>query len=272
MLRDEGERLRRVVVSTPLREYFQISDPRAHNVNEVADPARTRAQHGELVAAMARSGAAVLDAPELSGHPNSVFTRDVSLVTPRGYVQLRMGLPSRRGEEAWMATVLASSGEPCAGAIEPPGTVEGGDVILAGHVAFVGRSDRTNGEGVRQLSEILRTMGYDVRVARLAQREGYLHLGGAMSAIAPERVVACRRDFPDGFFDGFDVVWVERRGPSSANVICLAPNEVLANEAENLETMEVLDAHGTRVKGIDLSEFRKGAGGPTCLVLPLERN
>jgi dimethylargininase len=272
VLRDEGDHLTRVVVSTPRREYFQISDPRAHNVNEVSDPARAQAQHGKLVAAMERSGALVLDAPELSGHPNSVFTRDVSLVTPRGYVHLRMGLPTRQGEEAWMASFLESSGEPRAGAIEPPGTVEGGDVILAGPVAFVGRSDRTNAQGVLQLSEILRKMDYDVRVAALSRREGYLHLGGAMSAIAPERVVACKRDYPAGFFEGFDVVWVEKRGPSSGNVICLGPNEVLANEAENLETMEALDSSGARVQGVDLSEFRKGAGGPTCLILPLERN
>jgi dimethylargininase len=268
VLRDEGERLRRVVVSTPRREYFRVSDPRAHNVYQVADPARTQAQHGELVKALARSGAAVIDAPELEGHPNSVFTRDVSLATPRGYVELRMGLPTRRGEESWMASHLESGGEPRAGAIEAPGTVEGGDVILAGRVAFVGHSERTNGEGVRQLSAILENMDYDVRVAKV---EGCLHLGGAMSAIAPGRVVACRGEYPAGFFDGFDVVWIEKRGPSAGNVICLGPNEILANEAENVETMEALDAKGARVEGIDLSEFRKGAGGPTCLILPVER-
>lgn len=268
MLRDEGERLTRVVVSTPRREYFQVSDLRAHNVNEAADPARTIAQHGELVAAMARRGAAVVDAPELPGHPNSVFTRDVSLSTPRGYIELRMGLPTRRGEESWMASLLDSEGEPRAGTIEAPATVEGGDVILSGRVAFVGRSERTNAEGVRQLSDLLVKMDYEVRVAEV---RGTLHLGGALSAIAPERVVACRGEYPPGFFDGFDVVWVDKRGPSSANVICLAPNEILANEAENLETMQILDAKGVRVHGIDLSEFRKGGGGPTCLILPVER-
>ena len=269
MVRDEGERLTQVVVSTPSREYFQVADPRAHNMNQMADPARTHVQHGALVAAMERSGAAVVDAPELSGHPNSVFTRDASVVTPRGYILLRMGLPSRRGEEAWMASFLESRGEPRAGVIEPPGTVEGGDVIVSGRVAFVGHSERTNAEGVRQVSKLLERMDYEVRAAKV---EGYLHLGGAMSAVAPERVVACRGDYPPGFFDGFDVVWVEKRGPSSANVICLAPNEILANEAENLETMEALDASGVRVQGVDLSEFRKGAGGPTCLILPLERH
>lgn len=268
MVRNEGERLHRVVVSSPQKEYFRVSDARVHNVNEVADPDSTLQQHGALVAALAESGAVVIDAPELEGHPNSVFTRDASIVTPQGYIKLRMGLTSRRGEEDWIGDVLEEEGEPCAGEIERPGTVEGGDVLLAGDVAFVGHSERTNEEGVRQVSELLQKMGYQVRVAVV---EGYLHLGGAMSLVAPDRVLACRGDYPGGYFRGFDVVWAEKRGPSTGNVICLAANEVLANEAENREAMEALDARGVSVRGIDLSEFRKGAGGPTCLILPVDR-
>jgi dimethylargininase len=268
MLRSEGERLTRVVVSTPRVEYFRVTDTRAHNMNEVPDSLRTTEQHGALVAAMERAGAEVVDAPELEGHPNSVFTRDASVVTPQGYVKLRMGLSTRRGEEDWIAGILDSLDEPCAGEIEPPGTVEGGDVILAGNVAFVGHSERTNRDGVDQMSELLSSMGYEVRVLDVA---GCLHIGGAMSLVAPDRIAACRGDYPPGFFQGFDVIWLDKRGPSTGNVICLGPNEVLANEAENREAMEVLDRSGVAVYGVDLSEFRKGAGGPTCLILPLER-
>jgi len=268
MVRSEGERLRRVAVSSPRKEYFRVADRRLHNMNEAAEPEKTIEQHGALVTALSDSGAEIIDAPELEGHPNSVFTRDPSIVTPQGYIKLRMGLSSRRGEEDWIADVLEATGEPCAGDIERPGTVEGGDVILAGEVAFIGHSERTNEEGVRQISELLQKMGYQVRVATV---EGYLHLGGAMSLVAPDRVVACRGDYPGGFFRGFDVVWVDKRGPSSGNVICVAPNEIVANEAENRETMEALDARGVSVRGVDLSEFRKGAGGPTCLILPVDR-
>lgn len=268
MLHNEGERLVRVVVSSPRKEYYRVTDPLEHNLNEAAEPERTQAQHRGLVAAMVERGVEIVDVPELEGHPNSVFTRDVSLVTPEGYVKLRMGLSSRRGEEDWMARALEGESEPRAGEIEPPGTVEGGDVILAGRAAFVGHSERTNAEGVRQISELLQKMGYEVRIADVV---GSLHLGGAVSVIAPERVLACRSDYPAGFFRGFDVVWVEKKGPSTGNVICLAPNEILANDAENREAMEVLDASGVAVHGVDLSEFRKGAGGPTCLILPLER-
>lgn len=268
MLRNEGERLKRVVVSTPVKEYFAVSDTEAHNMNEVADPEATVRQHRTLQDAMRTAGAEVIDAPELEGHPNSVFTRDASLVTPEGFIELRMGLDTRRGEEVWLARVLEEHDEPRAGVIEPPGTVEGGDVILAGRVAFVGHSARTNESGVDQLSDLLKKMGYEVRVAPV---HGYLHVGGAVSAIAPERLLVVRDDYPPGFFKGFDVVEVEKRGPSTGNVICLGPNEVIGNPAENREAMDVLDASGVDVHPVDLSEFRKGAGGPTCLVLPVER-
>jgi dimethylargininase len=268
MLRNEGERLTRVVVSTPSKEYFAVSDVTAHNLNEVADPETTVRQHRALQKEMADAGAEVTDAHELEGHPNSVFTRDASLVTPEGYIELRVGLETRRGEEAWLAGVLEDSDEPCAGVIEAPGTVEGGDVILVGGVALVGQSARTNESGVVQLSELLKKMGYEVRVALV---NGYLHLGGAMSAIAPDRLLVVRDEYPDGFFDGFDVVEVDKRGPSTGNVICVGPNAIIGNVAENGEAMETLDANGVDVHAVDLSEFRKGAGGPTCLILPVER-
>ena len=161
MLRNEGERLTRVVVSTPEKEYFAVSDTEAHNINELADPETTVRQHQALQQAMTDAGAEVIDAPELEGHPNSVFTRDASLATPQGYIKLRMGLETRRGEEEWLAGVLQAHNEPRAGAIEAPGTVEGGDVTLYGNVALVGLSARTNESGVHQLSALLQ--GHGVR-------------------------------------------------------------------------------------------------------------
>lgn len=268
MLRSEGDRLICVAVATPREQYFKVTDPTVHNMNELADRDKTLEQHKNLVELISRSGAEVVDLPELLGHPNSVFTRDVALVTPQGYVKLRMGLSSRRGEADWMADALEARGEHCAGEIERPGTVEGGDVILAGDVAFVGHSSRTNQDGVHQVSELLQKMGYEVRVADVSD---YLHLGGAVSVVAPDRLLACRGHYPGGFFKGFGVIWVDRVGPSSGNVICLGPNEVIANEAENRQSMDALLAAGVTVHGVDLSEFRKGAGGPSCLILPVER-
>ncbi|MGD9344589.1 MAG: arginine deiminase family protein [Candidatus Aminicenantes bacterium] len=269
MLKNEGRRLTKVAVCTPGREYFSVTDLRSHNITEVPDPGRTLEQFAILKSILKKAGCEVVDASELPGHPNSVFTRDVSLVTPRGYIKLKMGLDSRRGEEEWMAAILDSLGEPYVGGVNLPGTVEGGDVILAEDVAFVGHSQRTNLEGIEQISEFLENMGYEVRIHRMDFR--YLHLGGAMSMIGLRRILCCRDVFSEGFFAGFDTVEVPHRGPSTGNVICLQENEVIANIAENVEAIREMEKEGIQVHAIDLSEFRKGTGGPTCLILPIER-
>ncbi|MGD2152350.1 MAG: arginine deiminase family protein [Gemmatimonadales bacterium] len=269
MLSNEGDRLKGVVVSTPRDAYFDASTHEAANIPELADRERSIEQHDTLKATMSDFGCEVIDLPELAGDPNSVFTRDTALATPRGHIKLRMGLKARRGEEAWMSEALEALGEPCIGEITAPGTVEGGDVILMGRVAFVGLSARTNVQGTRQLGALLSDMGYEIRIVQLGGE--WMHIGGPLSAIAPDRVLCCRGVFPEGFFTGFDTVEVDRRGPSTGNVICLADNEVIANAAENAPVIAELERCGVKVHGLDLSEFRKGAGGPSCLVLPVER-
>jgi len=268
-LRNEGDRIRRAIVCTPASEYFQVSDMRAHNITERADEERAREQHDKLKSALKGSGCEVIDIPELPKHPNSVFTRDPSLCTPEGYIRLRMGLDYRRGEESWIARVLDSLGEPMAGGIEPPGTVEGGDVILAGSVAFLGRSQRTNESGVGQISKLLKAMGYEIRSAVVPAP--YLHMGGAMSMLGPDLVLCCQGVFPTDFFDGFDTVEVSAGTFVSGNVICVRRKEAIAN-ASCTDTIDALKEAGVRVHEIDLSEFIKGTGGPSCLIMPVDRS
>jgi dimethylargininase len=269
MLHSEGDRLKKVVVCQPRREYFSIRDLAAQNMNEIPDPQSTALQFSRLENLMENAGGIVIRLEELKGHPNSVFTRDAALCTPMGYIHLCMGLPARWGEDSWLASHLDAMGEPCAGRIQPPGTVEGGDVILAGDVAFVGCSRRTNAEGARQLKEILEDMAYEVRFHEVPPQS--LHLGGVMSVIGPNYVLSCGGSFPDGFFDGFDRIHIPGGEGTSGNVITLGPGEVIANGAENGVAVDALDKAGVKVHALDLSEFRKGGGGPSCLILPIER-
>ncbi|MFQ6084286.1 MAG: dimethylarginine dimethylaminohydrolase family protein [Candidatus Aminicenantia bacterium] len=268
MLKNEGDRLLRVVVCTPKSEYFRVSNRRAHNIRQLADQEKAKQQHDTLKSILKEFGCEVIDIPELSGHPNSVFTRDTALCTPNGYIKLRMGLSTRKGEEDWMSQVLESLGVPNVGNIKEPGTVEGGDIILAGSVAFVGRSSRTNNEGVKQISSLLSAMNYEIR--SISVPKPYLHLGGAMSVIGPKRILYCHRIFPNDFFKGFDKIEISYHEFVSGNVICLGDNEIVA-DAANIEVIEKLEGKGLIVHAVDLSEFVKGKGGPSCLILPIER-
>ncbi len=252
-------------------EYFHVPDLEAHNINEIPDRQKTAQQHDHLKSVMAQSGAEVIDVTELSGHPNSVFTRDIALSTPKGYVELRMGLESRRGEESWMARILESMGEPRAGTIQEPGTVEGGDILLAEEVAFVGVSKRTNPTGVEQISEILKGMDYEVRV--LPVPDGYLHLGGAMSVIAPDRIVCCRSEFDPSLL---------RTVSTSSMFQSEVPPRAMSSAWHQMRSWETLrktkrpsTSSTTTGSTFILSIYQsseKAQGGPTCLILPVERN
>ncbi|MCD6287227.1 MAG: amidinotransferase [Anaerolineae bacterium] len=268
MLRNEGERLTRVVVCTPRYEYARAGSLEEHNIGELGDPKVAVQQHDELKSKLREFGAEVTDLPELVGHPNSVFTRDTALCTPKGYVKLRLGLESRQGEEEWMAEALRAMGETCVGEIGAPGTVEGGDVVLAGDVAFVGRSIRTNEEGIQQLSALLAMMGYEIRV--IALPDTILHLDKALMVLGPKQVLYCRELVSEEEIEGFEGIGFSCGGNTTANIICLGDRELIVNSSNSI-VIDRLKAEGYVVRSLDLGEFAKGMGGPNCLIMPVER-
>jgi dimethylargininase len=268
VVRNEGERLRKVIVCTPVNEYYTIDDPHAHNITQSAHKERAVEQHGRLCGVMQGAGVDVINIPELENHPNSVFTRDTCVCCPEGFIQLRMGLASRQGEGAWMARHLEEMSIKKYGQVLEPGTIEGGDIILAGGVVFIGRSMRSNNEGIGQAKALFEKIGYEVRIVHVPQPR--LHIGGMMSMVGPRRIVYCEELFPDDFFFGFETIRVPAGHFISGNVICLSRNVVIA-EKSNTVTISALEGAGIHVVAIDLSEFIKGRGGPTCLILPMER-
>ena len=60
---------------------------------------------------------------------DAIYVRDASLVTPRGVVLCRMGKPQRAQEPAAHQRAFETLGIHIAGRIEPPGQLEGGDVV-----------------------------------------------------------------------------------------------------------------------------------------------
>jgi N-dimethylarginine dimethylaminohydrolase len=94
-----------------------------------------------------------------------------------------------------------------------------------------------------------------------------LHLGGAMSVLSPDDVLCCQGIFPVDFFDGFNRVEVPGNNFVSGNVISLGNHEVIADQT-NTSAINILTQNGYRIHSLDLSEFIKGTGGPSCLILP----
>ena len=257
------------IVSPPLKEYGINSRLKMHNYSRVPDHALAIKQHLQLTEVLRQSGFSVSYIPEMPNHPNSVFTRDPAVYTKEGYIQLRMGLPSRRGEEEWISSFLDSIKIPRIGSIQSPATAEGGDIIISGNTVFIGHSSRTNADGIAQISDILRHYGYHIRVGNVPQP--YLHLGGAMTVLAKDLILAVSDILPDNFFNGFNVIRLLTGNFISGNVISNGDGIIIAEEF-NIEAIDKLHKAGLQVHALNLSEFIKGTGGPSCLVLPVKQD
>ncbi len=116
--------------------------------------------------------------------PDSVFVEDMAVVFDEVAILTNPGAESRRREMPAIAAALQPH-RPLA-AIDPPGTVDGGDVLVAGRHVFVGRSTRTNAEAIAQMRRILTPFGYTV--IDTAVRE-CLHLKSAVTAIDDTRLL-----------------------------------------------------------------------------------
>ncbi|MGD0783333.1 MAG: arginine deiminase family protein, partial [Candidatus Aminicenantales bacterium] len=115
-------------------------------------------QHLEYARALAEAGLEVVSLPPAPGYPDAYFVEDPAVILPEAAVIARPGAASRRGEEDSLAPVLARF-KPII-PIEPPGTLEGGDILEADGRWFIGVSERTNEEGARQLGRILESNGH----------------------------------------------------------------------------------------------------------------
>ena len=227
---------------------------------------------GAVVEALPDDSAVSLDA---------IYVRDASLVTPRGMVLCAMGKPQRATEPAAQARAFATAGIPVIGAIEPPGHIEGGDVVwFDEHTVAVGRGYRTNDEGIRQW-QVLLGSSVNVIAVPLPHYRGpsdVFHLMSIISPVDRDLAVVYSPLMPVPFREwllarGITLVEVPEAEFDSmgANVLAIAPRVCVMVQG-NPVTKARLEAAGATVLEYDGAEISlKGGGGPTCLTRPIAR-
>jgi dimethylargininase len=192
--------------------------------------------------------------------PDAPFIEDTAVVLDEIAVLLSMGAEERRGERAGVAAELKKYRE--VHRIEPPATIEGGDVLRVGRDLLVGASARTGREGVLAFQEIVRRYGYRVRVVPV---RGCLHLKTAVTALPDGRLLANRAWLGMDALEFLPTLEVPAEEPWGANTLPVRGSICLA--AENVRTAELLGREGFDVRPVPLSEFAKAEGSVTCLSL-----
>jgi dimethylargininase len=222
-----------------------------------------RRQHAAYEQALRDAGYRVERLPATYQIPDSVFIEDAAVVVDELAIVTRPGAESRRAETAAVADALARYRT--VHTIEPPGTIDGGDVLIVGRRVFIGRSIRTNAAAIEQMRRVLAPHGYvvcDVEV------RGCLHLKSAVTALADDTLLVNPAWLDGRTFNDFDLVEVDPGEAMAANALRLHDRIVYPSAFPR--TAERLASRGLNLALIDASELAKAEGALTCCSVLIE--
>jgi dimethylargininase len=222
------------------------------------------AQHGQYCNALRACGLQVEILPADARHPDSTFIEDTAVLTSHAAIITRPGASSRLGETAITLVTVRGLFETIR-QIRPPGTLDGGDVCEVDGQFIIGLSERTNAEGIRQLTAFLAEFGYKSLVIDIRECKSLLHLKSGMSYIGGGVfVISPETPFAEALAQ-YQLITVAAEESYAAN--CVRVNEQVLLAAGFPRTAETLTAHNFRLLTVPMSEFRKMDGGLSCLSL-----
>ena len=230
----------------------------------VIDVARARTQHGAYQAALTDAGYRMEVIASDPAHPDCPFIEDVAVALDHVAVVTRPGAAARRGEIESVAAALAAVRPPRR--IEPPGTLDGGDVLAVGRTLYVGRSSRTNQAGIDQLATIAGEGGYDTIAVDV---DRVLHLKSAVSLLDDETVLIGSGAVDPSVFADMRQIEKAESDLHLASTLRLRDGRLLMTHNAQL-TAERVAAAGFEVVPIDMSEFQAADGGLTCLSILID--
>lgn len=271
--------LREVLVKRPGPAFGRAFENPAHGFLHAVDLDLARREHDIFVEVLASLGPRVHVLDVEIASPDLTYTFDPLLVADRGSIALRPGKPNRLPEAAVIEAWTSAAGIPTFGRVTDPGTIEGGDTFwLRPDLLVIGRTLRTNSEGVRQLGAIV---GGDVRVFDVPYWRGpaeLIHLLSVISPVADDLAVVFPPLLPVGLWEllgdlGIRMIEVPEQefATLGCNVLAVRPGIVILAEG-NPVTAGALAAAGCEVHTYPATEIGiNGSGGPTCMTRPILR-
>ncbi len=135
-------------------------------------------------------------------------------------------------------------------------------MLRIGRTLYVGRSSRTDDEGIERLCRIAEPRGYAVVPVRVT---GCLHLKTACTHAGGDVLVANPAWADLSPMRGLDILPVAGGEDAAANTLRIGASLIVA--AGFPRTRERLERHGFTTLEVDLGELLKAEAGPTCMSL-----
>ncbi len=224
------------------------------------DVERARTQHRAYVGTLRQLGLDVCVLPADDDYPDCCFIEDTVVVGAGTALLTRSAHPARRGEGGALAGAYREAGLDVID-LEPPATLDGGDVLRVGRRLYVGLTARTNHDGILALKHTFEPLGYSVRTVDMPAE--ILHLKCVVSLPAPDVVLLAESTLDPGIFSDHSIISIPWEERYAANTVGCHGTVVVADGFPR--TQAALETAGLRTIALDTSEFRRADGSLTCL-------
>jgi dimethylargininase len=231
-----------------------------HIEREPIDYERTCAQHKQYEDALHSLGLSVISLDAEPDLPDSVFVEDVALVLDECAIILNPGAASRHPEVASVEKALAPYRKIFR--IQPPGTVDGGDILTVGRTVYVGISSRSTDDAIGQMKNILEPLSYQIRTVRVT---GCLHLKSAVTQVGQDTLLINPKWVSKDAFPGMQFIEIDSSEPYAANAVLI--DETIIYPSSFPKTQTKLQDAGIRMIIVDADELAKAEGAVTCCSL-----
>jgi dimethylargininase len=217
-------------------------------------------QHTAYTQTLQRLGLHVDILEPLPGFPDAYFVEDPAVVLPDVAVLTFPGAKARQGEQDAMEAIL-SLNLPVE-RINPPGTLDGGDVMMVDEHFYIGISKRTNSEGAAQLGRILEKCGY---VWHTVPVEAGLHLKSSVNYVGNGTLLVTSEFIGRPEFKPYRKVLIDADESYASNTLWI--NDTLLTPRGFPKTLTKLEKLGLPIIELEMSEARKMDGGLSCMSL-----
>ncbi|GAB4418938.1 MAG: arginine deiminase family protein [Anaerolineales bacterium] len=231
-----------------------------HIQREPINYQRACRQHRQYEDALRALGVDVISLDAEPDLPDSVFVEDTALVLDECAILLNPGASSRRPEVASVERAL--SPYRALYRVQPPATIDGGDMLTVGDTIYIGISSRSTEDAIEQIKVILKRSRYEVRVTRVT---GCLHLKSAVTQVRADTLLINPSWVSKEEFPGMDFIEVDPSEPYAANAVLVG--ERILYPAAFQKTQEKLVRADIRMRIVDADELAKAEGALTCCAL-----
>src|SRR5277367_235031 len=132
-------------------------------------------QHAAYCRALTECDLEVSVMPADEGYPDGTFVEDTFVIAARVAIATRPGAKTRRGEVGAVMSDVRKFRQQLE-CIEPPGTLDGGDICQVDNHFLIGLSARTNQAGASQFAAILARHQYTASTVDIRGNPSLLHL------------------------------------------------------------------------------------------------